>query len=157
MKQIDNLEYEQPEALWKLSETQVEENGFLVLISVYKDELFVTTKSNPEGKMAEIARELVGKMLSAEAAAELKNYLCQNNCTLLCEGICPTEDPHIISYERDDLIMLDLVKNAFTPERARQVNTSGYGFFLVQINTIIGFTTSTTISITTTRMTISSP
>jgi predicted kinase len=93
------------------------ENGFLVLISVYKDELFVTTKSNPEGKMAEIARELVGKMLSAEAAAELKNYLCQNNCTLLCEGICPTEDPHIISYERDDLIMLDLVKNDLVYEK----------------------------------------
>jgi len=30
MKQIDNLEYEQPEALWKLSETQAEESGFLV-------------------------------------------------------------------------------------------------------------------------------
>ncbi|MBE6424186.1 RNA ligase [Succinivibrio dextrinosolvens] len=91
--------------------TYKKENGFLILISVYKDKLFVTTKSNPEGKMADLARALVKNKLSEDAACQLKDYLSYNNCTLLCEGISPTEDPHIISYENDDLVMLDLLKN----------------------------------------------
>ena len=93
------------------------ENGFLILISVYKDELFITTKSNPEGKMAELARDLVGKMLSEESGSVLKNYLSSNNCTLLCEGISPKEDPHIVGYESDEVIMLDLLKNDLVYEK----------------------------------------
>ncbi len=93
------------------------ENGFLILISVYKGELFITTKANPEGKMAELARELVGKMLKTEFSTVLKNYLSQNNCTLLCEGISPSKDPHIVSYKEDDLIMLDLLKNELVYEK----------------------------------------
>ena len=92
----------------------VKENGFLGIVS-YNDEaddLFITTKSNPEGEFAEWFREMLTSHVSAENQAKMKDYLKNNPVSLVFECVDMTHDPHIIEYATSRLYLLDVVRNS---------------------------------------------
>ena len=39
----------------------------------------------------------------------IRQYLAEHNVCLVCEVILPTEDPHIIEYVQDRIVLLDIV------------------------------------------------
>ena len=91
----------------------VKENGFLGLVS-YNDEtddLFITTKSNPEAEFAGWLRDMFYASMAEKEVTEIKEYLKREDVTLAFECIDTEHDPHIIKYNGSQLILLDIIKN----------------------------------------------
>lgn len=89
----------------------VKENGYLGLVG-YDDasgDLVISSKSTTEGDFADWFRQLFEKRCGSHRDY-LIEYLRNHNGTLLFEVILPGQDPHIINYPHDDLVLLEIVK-----------------------------------------------
>lgn len=88
------------------------ENGFLALISYNKitGNLLVCSKSTNVGDFVNMIQQELGKLPDNKYKL-LVSILRENNCTLVCECINKDMDPHIIEYNSNQLIVLDLVYN----------------------------------------------
>lgn len=89
----------------------VKENGFLGLVSYdhKTGDLFITSKSTPYGPYANNLREIFYQQVQNIEA--VKEYLKNNNVTMVFECIDSENDPHIIKYESRKLVLLDIVEN----------------------------------------------
>lgn len=91
----------------------VKENGFLGIVSYNEetDDLFITTKSNPDGDFAQWFEEILRRKLSQETLDKMKEFSKENNVSFVFECVDMHRDPHIIDYEEDKIFLLDLVRN----------------------------------------------
>lgn len=91
----------------------VKENGFLGIVSwnEYTDDLFITSKSDPEGEFSEWLRNMVYRKISGESLEKMKKYIKDNNVSFVFECCDMEHDPHIIEYPESKLILLDIVYN----------------------------------------------
>lgn len=89
----------------------VKENGFLGLVSYdhKTGDLFIASKSTPDGPYANNLREIFYQQVQNIEA--VKEYLKNNNVTMVFECIDPENDPHIIKYASRKLVLLDIVEN----------------------------------------------
>lgn len=90
----------------------VKENGFLGLVS-YNDEddsLFVTTKSNPEGDYARWFKDMLYQ-LPKETLESIRSICIENRVTFVFECVDMKNDPHIIEYPENRLVLLDIICN----------------------------------------------
>ncbi len=88
----------------------VKENGYLGLVG-YDDssgDLIIASKTTTEGDFARWFRELFEQKIKANRQYVV-DYLRAQNATLLFEVVLPGNDPHIIEYAQDDLILLEIV------------------------------------------------
>lgn len=87
------------------------ENGFLGLI--YSDdnvnELRFATKSSVEGKYVNMLHDAFWN--TVKYPLEVMNVLRETGGTIIVEVIDPVNDPHIIEYESQNVVVLDIVKN----------------------------------------------
>lgn len=92
----------------------IKSNGFLGMASYDKatGQLFTSTKSAPDGPMADLFRA----KLTDQQKAVMTEYLKEHDVTLLFEVIDPVNDPHVIEDGRDELVLLDAVTNTLDPE-----------------------------------------
>ncbi|WP_334095361.1 RNA ligase [Helicobacter typhlonius] len=110
----------------------VKENGFLGIVSAknandslkLESKLFITSKSDPTSPFAHIMRNLIAESLRKtaqdsiqEVESELYEELKTRNLSLVFEVIEPQDDPHIIAYEKPQVILLDAIYN--TPDYAK--------------------------------------
>lgn len=97
----------------------VKENGFLGIVSYNEedDSLFITTKSAPNGPMAEILRDMLYKTVSGEILDEIKAFVKANDVSMVFECIDMERDPHIIEYPESKLVLLDIIKNSMRFEK----------------------------------------
>lgn len=97
----------------------VKENGFLGIVSynAEADDLFITTKSNPGGEYAQYLRAMLYKKLSTEALGKIKNYTKEHDVSFVFECVDMQNDPHVIAYPDDELILLDVVSNSLKFEK----------------------------------------
>ncbi|MFV0480853.1 MAG: RNA ligase [Campylobacteraceae bacterium] len=72
-------------------------NGFLCLVTLYKDELFFTTTSSFDSTFIQLAKD----SFSQKNKSALKEFLQKRDLTLMFEVVTP-KDPHIIKYEKDE-------------------------------------------------------
>ena len=91
----------------------VKENGFLGIVSYdeYTDDLFITTKSNPDGNFAAWFREMLQNNIQQDKLSLLKEYIKDKNVSFVFECVDMTNDPHIIDYPESKLVLLDIVYN----------------------------------------------
>ena len=91
----------------------VKENGFLGLVSYNEetDDLFITTKSSPDGECAMWFKNLLNATLSRTRLDHLKALAKELDSTFVFECVDMTHDPHIIEYPESKLFLLDIVKN----------------------------------------------
>lgn len=91
----------------------VKENGYLGLVSYNSetDDLFITTKSNPNGDYAVWLREMIDNKMTPEAKETMKKICKDNNITLVFESVDMKNDPHIIEYPENKLFLLDAISN----------------------------------------------
>ena len=91
----------------------VKENGYLGLVSYNEetDDLFVTTKSNPEGDYAIWLREMIDAKMTTSAKEAMKDMCKLNNVTFVFECVDMKNDPHIIEYPESKLYLLSIIKN----------------------------------------------
>lgn len=90
----------------------VKENGFLGLVSYNPDtdDLFITTKSSPEGTFAEWLKDMVYRKVQN---TDLMKQICkEQDVTFVFECVDMKNDPHIIKYQEDELFLLAIVKNS---------------------------------------------
>jgi predicted kinase len=93
------------------------ENGFLGLVGVHKarSEFYISSKGDSLGKYPKMVRELFIKYV--ENKDKIKEYIKKENVTLVFEVIKHKADAHIIEYEKDELILLDIVCNKILFEK----------------------------------------
>jgi predicted kinase len=91
----------------------VKENGFLGLVSYdhEEDDLFITTKSNPEGDFAAWFRCMIYDKLSTEAIETMKTISKEEEVTFVFECVDMHNDPHIIEYPESNVYLLAVIKN----------------------------------------------
>lgn len=91
----------------------VKENGFLGIVSwnEYTDDLFITSKSDPEGEFSEWLRDMVYTKISEENLEKMKKYIKENDVSFVFECCDMEHDPHIIDYPESKLVLLDIVYN----------------------------------------------
>lgn len=91
----------------------VKENGFLGIVSwnEYTDDLFITSKSDPEGPFSEWLRDMIYKKISEENLEKMKKYIKENDVSFVFECCDMEHDPHIIDYTESKLVLLDIVYN----------------------------------------------
>lgn len=91
----------------------VKENGFLGIVSwnEYTDDLFITSKSDPEGEFSEWLRDMVYTKISEENLKKMKKYIKENDVSFVFECCDMEHDPHIIDYPESKLVLLDIVYN----------------------------------------------
>ena len=87
-------------------------NGFLGLIGYddQADDILLTTKSTSHGNYANMFRDLYEQTFSEPAKAFIKRYVKAMNVTLSFEVIDMERDPHIIKYDGNKLVLLDIIK-----------------------------------------------
>lgn len=91
----------------------VKENGFLGLVSYNEetDDLFITTKSSPDGECAMWLKNLLTATLSSAQLDRLRVLTKELDSTFVFECVDMIHDPHIIEYPESKLFLLDIVKN----------------------------------------------
>ena len=91
----------------------VKENGFLGIVSYneYTDDLFITTKSNPEGEFAEWFKNILYDKVSDDNLKNMKEYIKRHNVSFVFECVDMVHDPHIIEYPESKLYLLDIIYN----------------------------------------------
>lgn len=91
----------------------VKENGFLVIVSwnEYTDDLFITSKSDPEGEFSEWLRDMVYTKISEENLEKMKKYIKENDVSFVFKCCDMEHDPHIIDYPESKLVLLDIIYN----------------------------------------------
>lgn len=89
------------------------ENGFLGLITYHNEELLFTSKSVTSGANVNMIKDLWNK--ENEYTKEIiSNFLKENNVTIICE-VLHFKDRHLIDFNREKLVILDIVKNELHP------------------------------------------
>ncbi|XYR59789.1 RNA ligase [Bacillus amyloliquefaciens] len=74
---------------------------------VFTSKSFTSQLSNDHAKWVE---ELFFKSFNENQVSFIKTYLKLNNVSFVFEVILPEKDPHIIEYDKDKLVLLDIVK-----------------------------------------------
>ena len=92
-------------------------NGFLGILSVYNGELFFASKSTNAGDYVEYFKNIFYKKYSNKQIEVLKDKLTKENLSAVFEVIDPFNDPHIIEYQEENLVLLDLIKNTTNFEK----------------------------------------
>lgn len=91
----------------------VKENGFLGIIAYnkYTDDLFVTTKSDPEGDCARWFDNLFCEKINEKNRNKIKEYIKEHDVSFVFECVDMVHDPHIIEYAESRLYLLDIIYN----------------------------------------------
>jgi len=101
-------------ANWKFPITATaKENGFLGLASwdPVTEELVLSSKGSMDGEFAELFREIAWEVLGHAGIERLTRAVRDLNGTATFEVISPTKDPHIVEYEKNDIILLGFINN----------------------------------------------
>jgi predicted kinase len=91
----------------------VKENGFLGIVGYdkKKDELFITSKSNPTSIFAFWFKQLLEKNTTIEQRHKMLNYIKENDVSFVFEVVDQENDAHIIDYDKSDVYLLDIIHN----------------------------------------------
>lgn len=94
------------------------ENGYLGMLGfdVENDEFVFATKSMISGQYQEWFKDIFMKRYDSKLE-EIKAKLVAENLCLVFEVIHPANDPHIIEYSQEDLILLDAIKRKINFEK----------------------------------------
>ena len=87
------------------------ENGFLGIVSLVNDELFLASKSTNKGEFADYFKKIFDE--SGIDKFNLITYLKNHDVSLTFEVIDIENDPHIIKYDKSKIVLLDIIHNDY--------------------------------------------
>jgi 2,3-cyclic nucleotide 3-phosphodiesterase len=94
----------------------VKENGYLGIMSVVDGQVVFASKTTDSGPFAERFERIFNETVSKHDSDSLKSLLKKENASAVFEVISPTEDPHIIKYEKEEVVLLDILHNKLNLE-----------------------------------------
>ena len=86
-------------------------NGFLGILSSYNNELFFTSKTTNTGDYVDYFKTIFYKQYNEEQIDIIKNKIINDNVSFIFEVIDNINDPHIIEYNKPNIILLDIIYN----------------------------------------------
>lgn len=91
----------------------VKENGFLGIVGwdSEKNDLLITTKSSPTGDFSKYLRSNLYTIYGEKRMNEIKEYIMKHNVSFVFECCDMVNDPHIIEYPKNKVVLLDVIKN----------------------------------------------
>lgn len=91
--------------------TYLKENGFLGLVGYdsLENKVIIASKSQTNGTYKTYFENIWLKKIGPEKEESVKRLLKERNITLVFEVIDPINDPHIIEYKKENIILLDAV------------------------------------------------
>lgn len=91
----------------------IKENGFLGIVSYddANDDLFITTKSSPDGDFSTWLKEMLHEKLPQDTLDAMRVFAKENGVSFVFECVDMKHDPHIIEYPESQLFLLDIVYN----------------------------------------------
>lgn len=92
-------------------------NGFLGILSLVNNEFFFASKSTNTGDYVEYFKNIFYKTFNEKQREEIKEKLKNENATMVFEVMDPTNDAHIIKYDQEGLVLLDIIKNKINYEK----------------------------------------
>ena len=92
-------------------------NGFLGILSHFNNELFFASKSTNTGEYVEYFKNIFYKKFDDNQIEAIKRKIIDENLTFVFEVIDSLNDPHIIKYENDEIVLLDAIKNSINFEK----------------------------------------
>lgn len=97
----------------------VKENGFLGNIGydAEKQSLFVASKSTNSGEFSQWFKDILDKKMTILEQERLTRWLRDNEACMTFEVIDPIHDPHMIAYEKEDIVLLDVFHRSEQMER----------------------------------------
>lgn len=116
---VQNLEY--PVRFYK------KYNGFLGILSLKDNELYFCSKSSNTGDHAEYFKNIFYRIYNEEQIEAIKDRFRKENITMVFEVIDPINDPHIIKYENQDLILLDMIYNTIEFKKVKYDHLKAFG------------------------------
>ena len=90
----------------------VKENGFLGILGYNRemDSLFFASKSTPDGDFSACFQRIFEASLTKAAQQYIKRYITDTHSSFVFEVIDPDFDPHIVEYEKPQMILLDVIR-----------------------------------------------
>lgn len=111
----ENRQTELPVLKQKLAfpvKAYVKENGFLAIVSYLpnKDELFIASKSTNKGDYVDYINAII-EPYKENILNQFREDVRLQSYTLVFECIDPENDPHIIEYDKPNIVLLDIIYN----------------------------------------------
>lgn len=101
------------------------ENGFLAIISSFKNHLMPCSKSTNSGDFVGYIKEQL-TLLPKGTKDKMYAYSKEHDCSFVFECIDPVNDPHIVRYQFPHLVLLDIIKNDFTMQKLPYDGADGH-------------------------------
>lgn len=97
----------------------VKENGYLGNLGYDSetDSLFFATKSTNEGDFSQWFVQIFNSLVDDKTKEQIKNYLRNAEASMVFEVIDPQNDPHMIEYEKPELVLLDVFHRSTETEK----------------------------------------
>lgn len=102
-------------------------NGFLGILSMKDGELYFCSKSTNAGDYVEYFKNIFYRIYTSEQIEAIKDRFTKEDITMVFEVIDPINDPHIIKYEKQDLILLDMVYNKIEFQKVKYEHLVAFG------------------------------
>lgn len=109
----------------------VKENGYLGNLGYDErtDRLMVASKSTSDGPFAKWFDDILGDTLSENALERLRRYLRDTESSMTFEVNDPVNDPHIIEYDRQHVVLLDVIRRSTDFRKASYETVKEVGEF----------------------------
>ena len=86
-------------------------NGFLGILSIKDNELFFASKSTNDGPFVGYFKDIFYNTYNKSKIDAIKEKITKDNLSLVFEVIDPQNDPHIIEYKEQKIVLLDMIYN----------------------------------------------
>ena len=102
-------------------------NGFLGILSMKDGELYFCSKSSNSGEHVEYFKNIFYRIYNENQIAAIKERFSKEDITMVFEVIDPINDPHIIKYDSQNLILLDMIYNTIDFKKVKYEHLKAFG------------------------------
>jgi predicted kinase len=102
-------------------------NGFLGILSMRNGELYFCSKSSNSGIHTEYFKNIFYRIYNEEQINAIKERFTKEDITMVFEVIDPVNDPHIIKYNKQDLVLLEMIYNTVEFKKVKYEHLKAFG------------------------------
>lgn len=102
-------------------------NGFLGILSMRNDELYFCSKSVDDGEYVDYFKSIFYMIYNEEQINAIKDRFRKENISMVFEVIDPINDPHMIKYNKKNLILLDMIYNEVDFKKVKYEHLVAFG------------------------------
>ena len=102
-------------------------NGFLGILSMRNDELYFCSKSVDSGDYVDYFKSIFYSTYNKNQINAIKDRFKKEDISMVFEVIDPVNDPHMIKYEKKNLVLLDMIYNEIDFRKVKYEHLLAFG------------------------------